>query len=110
MAGEVAGTKISAGWPSTRAAYATARPKLPPEAASTPLASTSAVSIRLNAPRGLNDPVLQELELERQYAVQPERAGLQLEHRRGAHVRTDQLCRRLDVEPRDVRWLITGGQ
>jgi hypothetical protein len=32
-------------------------PKLPPDAASTPLASISAVSIRLNAPRGLNDPV-----------------------------------------------------
>ena len=41
----------------SRAAYATASPKFPPEAATTPASGTSDASILLNAPRGLNDPV-----------------------------------------------------
>ena len=57
MGVDVDGTKISAGCPRRFAAYATARPKFPPDAARTPVSSMSAVSMRLNAPRGLNDPV-----------------------------------------------------
>jgi 5-carboxymethyl-2-hydroxymuconic-semialdehyde dehydrogenase len=39
------------------AAYATARPKFPPEAAITPAGGTSDARSLLNAPRGLNEPV-----------------------------------------------------
>ena len=55
--GELEGTKISARWPSVRAAYATASPKFPPDAAMTPTSGTSEDSSLLNAPRGLNEPV-----------------------------------------------------
>ena len=55
--GDVEGTKISARCPRVRAAYATASPKFPPEAAMTPTAGTSEASILLNAPRVLNEPV-----------------------------------------------------
>src|SRR5262245_11007427 len=48
---------MAAGWPSCAAAWATASAKLPPDAATTPGAGTSAASIALKAPRGLNDPV-----------------------------------------------------
>ena len=49
--------KISAGTPVSRAAYATASPKLPPDAAITPAEGTSLDRSLLNAPRGLNEPV-----------------------------------------------------
>ena len=58
FAGEAtAGTKIFAGTPSFIAAYATAAPWLPPEAATTPAAGTLRISRFANAPRGLNEPV-----------------------------------------------------
>ena len=75
-AGEVSGTKIAAGCPSSPAAWATASAKLPPEAATTPAAGTSAASIALNAPRGLNEPVCWSSSSFSVIApVEPERSG-----------------------------------
>ena len=54
--------------------------------------------------------MLQQFELQGEDAVEAERAGLQLEHRGAAHVGRDPHRRRLDVEPCDVRGLVTGGQ
>jgi len=54
---EVSGTKIVARYPRRLAAWATASPKLPPEAAAMPPTPMSPVVSSANAPRGLNDPV-----------------------------------------------------
>src|SRR5258708_16569687 len=57
LAGEhTVGTKILAGMPHRMAAYATAAPWLPPEAATTPTSGISRSSKLENAPRVLNDP------------------------------------------------------
>src|SRR6266498_3793093 len=53
---ETVGTKIRAGTPRCLAAYATAAPWLPPEAATTPAAGIARVSRCANAPRVLNEP------------------------------------------------------
>ncbi len=53
---EMLGTKIVAVRPSRIAAYATAAPWLPPDAATTPGAGTSRKSRFANAPRVLNEP------------------------------------------------------
>ena len=57
MAGAASGTWISAGSARTVAAWATAAAWLPPDAAITPAAGTVLARMRLNAPRGLNEPV-----------------------------------------------------
>ena len=57
LAGEdTVGTKILAGMPSRCAAYATATPWLPPDAAATPAGGTSRSRRFVNAPRALNEP------------------------------------------------------
>src|SRR6185437_111724 len=53
---DTVGTKIRAGTPSSRAAYATATPWLPPDAAATPAGGTARSSRFVNAPRALNEP------------------------------------------------------
>ena len=53
---DTVGTKIFAGTPSRIAAYATAAPWLPPDAATTPVGGILRSSKFVNAPRALNDP------------------------------------------------------
>src|SRR5258708_11853674 len=53
---DTVGTKTLAGTPRRIAAYATAAPWLPPEAATTPASGISRSSKLVNAPRALNDP------------------------------------------------------
>src|SRR5450756_2994309 len=53
---ETVGTKILAGTPSRCAAWATATPWLPPEAATTPASGSSRSSRLAKVPRVLNDP------------------------------------------------------
>ena len=100
--GELDGRKISARWPSVRAACATASPKFPPDAAMTPTSGTSEDSSLLNAPRGLNEPVCcVSSSFKRDPALEPERARLELEHRGPPHVAVDPLARAEDLAPSD---------
>ena len=92
------GTKISARCPRARATWATATPWLPPDAATTPAAGTSAASTRLKAPRGLNEPACcSSSSLSVSGTGDAEGARLEGQHRRLPHVAGDAAGGLLDV-------------
>ena len=77
------------GSPRAAATWATATPWLPPDAATTPAAGTSAASTRLNAPRGLNEPACCSSSSLRVSGPATEGAGFEGQDRRAAHMTGD---------------------
>ena len=88
-AGEMLGTKMVARTPRFIAAYATAAPWFPPDAATTPAAGTSRASRFANAPRVLNEPACCSSSslASKRNAAEADVGRIEREHRRAAHVR-----------------------